>query len=182
MEQQVIDLGIRLAEALAKNTASAVITKIKSIKTKKDDKEIINQLEEIIQELISDKNELTQIAQAYQQELSAQKISDTELNYITESFVPKLKEFIAASGNNPDLTNAIDILSPLVSKETLTIFQLLGFNFKRAIGEPLTELIQQMILTNLPPDAELQKMQLEVQLETIKALSNNPELITKLGN
>lgn len=62
MEQQVIDLGIRLAEALAKNTASAVITKIKSIKTKKDDKEIINQLEEIIQELISDKNELTQIA------------------------------------------------------------------------------------------------------------------------
>lgn len=80
------------------------------------------------------------------------------------------------------MTNAIDILSPLVSKETLTIFQLLGFNFKRAIGEPLTELIQQMILTNLPPDAELQKMQLEVQLETIKALSNNPELITKLGN
>ncbi|QMT30822.1 hypothetical protein [Alysiella filiformis] len=182
MEQQLIDLGIRLAEALAKNTASAVATKIKLIKTKEDDKERINELEEIIQELISDKNELTQIAQAYQQELSAQKISEAELNYITESFIPKLQEFIQASGNNQELMNAMSILAPLVSKETLTIFQLLGFNFKKAIGEPLTEVVQQMILTKLPPNAEMQKMQLEVQLETVKALRNNPKLITKLGN
>ena len=62
MEQQIIELGVRLAETLTKNTASAILTKIQLIKTKKDDKETINQLEEIIQDLIADKNELTQIA------------------------------------------------------------------------------------------------------------------------
>ena len=56
MEQQLIDLGVRLSEALLKNTASAISTKIKAIKSKKEDKETINELEEIILELISDKN------------------------------------------------------------------------------------------------------------------------------
>ena len=69
MDQQLIDLGVKLSEALVKNTASAIFTKIKASKAKKDDKETINELEEIIQDLISDKNELLQISQAYQQEL-----------------------------------------------------------------------------------------------------------------
>ncbi|HDR1586374.1 TPA: hypothetical protein QB446_001944, partial [Pasteurella multocida] len=89
MEQQLIELGIKLSEALAKNTASAIFTKVKAIKAKKDDKETINELEEIIQELISDKNELLQISQAYQQELTAQKITDTEIEYITQKLIPK---------------------------------------------------------------------------------------------
>ncbi|QMT40772.1 hypothetical protein [Neisseria shayeganii] len=178
MEQQIIELGVRLTEALAKNSASTISTKIKAIKTKKDDKETINELEEIIQDLISDKNELMQIAQAYQQEISAQKISETELNYITESLIPKLYEFMTASGqSNQELSNMRNILSPLVSKETLTILQLLGFNFKKAIGEPLTSLVQQIILTKLPPNPELQKLQLEMQLELLR---RNPETFSDL--
>ncbi|MGC6356894.1 hypothetical protein ACMXZC_03815, partial [Pasteurella multocida] len=95
----------------------------------------INELEEIIQELISDKNELLQISQAYQQELTAQKITDTEIEYITQKLIPKLQELSIATGHNID---AVRIFSPIISKETLTILQLLGFNFRKAIGEPLT--------------------------------------------
>ena len=174
MEQQIIELGVRLAETLTKNTASAILTKIQLIKTKKDDKETINQLEEIIQDLIADKNELTQIAQAYQQEISAQKINEGELNYITSSFIPKIQSLMEASGqSSEELNNAVKILSPLVSKETLTILQLLGFNFKKAIGEPLT---REMILTKLPLDTELQKLQMQIQLEQLRLISQNPEL------
>ena len=38
MEPQLIDLGIRLSEALVRNTASAISTKVKALKSKKDDK------------------------------------------------------------------------------------------------------------------------------------------------
>ena len=168
MEQQLIDLGVRLSEALLKNTASAISTKIKAIKSKKEDKETINQLEEIIQELISDKNELLQISQAYQQELMAQKITDKEIEYITKELIPKLQELVRATGGN-NVDEMVRILSPLISKETLTILQLLGFNFRKAIGEPLTMLLEKLILSRMPMDPNIQA---EIQLETIKALQN----------
>ncbi|MDO5054920.1 MAG: hypothetical protein Q4D86_06310 [Pasteurella oralis] len=163
MEQQLIELGIKLSEALARNTASAIFTKVKAIKAKKDDKETINELEEIIQELISDKNELLQISQAYQQELTAQKITDTEIEYITQKLIPKLQELSIATGHNIDDT--VRIFSPIISKETLTILQLLGFNFRKAIGEPLTILLEKMILSKLPVDPAVQA---EFQLELLK--------------
>lgn len=168
MEQQLIDLGVRLSEALLKNTASAISTKIKAIKSKKEDKETINELEEIIQELISDKNELLQISQAYQQELMAQKITDKEIEYITKELIPKLQELVRATGGN-NVDEMVRILSPLISKETLTILQLLGFNFRKAIGEPLTMLLEKLILSRMPMDPNIQA---EIQLETIKALQN----------
>ncbi|MBF1223362.1 MAG: hypothetical protein HXM21_09530 [Haemophilus influenzae] len=168
MEQQLIDLSVRLSEALLKNTASAISTKIKAIKSKKEDKETINELEEIIQELISDKNELLQISQAYQQELMAQKITDKEIEYITKELIPKLQELVRATGGN-NVDEMVRILSPLISKETLTILQLLGFNFRKAIGEPLTMLLEKLILSRMPMDPNIQA---EIQLETIKALQN----------
>lgn len=163
MEQQLIDLGIKLSEALVKNTASSIFTKIRAVKAKKDDKETINELEEIIQELIADRNELLQISQAFQQELMAQKITDNEIEYITQQFIPKLQELAKVTGGNVD--EMVRILSPLISKETLTILQLLGFNFRKAIGEPLTVLLEKMILSKLPIDPAVQT---ELQLELLK--------------
>ncbi|MEG9474747.1 hypothetical protein V5G99_01490 [Bibersteinia trehalosi] len=163
MEQQLIDLGIKLSEALVKNTASSIFTKIRAVKAKKDDKETINELEEIIQELIADRNELLQISQAFQQELMAQKITDNEIEYITQQFIPKLQELAKVTGGNVD--EMVRILSPLISKETLTILQLLGFNFRKAIGEPLTILLEKMILSKLPMDPAVQT---ELQLELLK--------------
>lgn len=34
----------------------------------------------------------------------------------------------------------------------LTVLQLVGFNFKRALGEPLTVLVQKFIATQIPAD------------------------------
>lgn len=176
MEQQLIDLGIKLSESLAKNTASAIFTKIKAIKARKDDRETINELEEIIQELISDKNELLQISQAFQQELMAQKITEVEIEYITQKLMPKLQELAKVTGSNVD--EMVNILSPVISKEALTILQLLGFNFRKAIGEPLTILLEKLILSKLPLSIEKQA---EIQLETIKALQN-PNAAKALNN
>jgi len=178
LEQQVAALGIRLGEAVLRNTVSAISNKIQTVKAKKNDKETINELEEIINELQADKIELTQIAQAYEQEFVAQQISQEEIEYITKSFIPVLKKLIeqTSSGENSaaaaNIEEAIDVLTPLLSVETLTVLQLLGFNFKKAIGEPLTLLLQKFITSKVPVDPqsnlELNKLALIYNTEALK--------------
>ena len=105
----------------------------------------------------------------------AHKISDKEIDYITQELIPKLQALAKATGGNVD--EIARVLSPVISKETFIILQLLGFNFRKAIGEPLTTLVEKAILSKLPLDHQIQA---EIQLETIKALQN-PNAAKALG-
>ncbi len=160
MAQQIADLGVRLGETAVRNTAGAIADRIKTVKAKRDDKATIHELEEIIYSLIDDKNEVVQIAQAYEQEFVAQKISQKDIEYITNSFIPVLKKLIEQASNDENsaaaanIEKALDGLTPLLSVETLTVLQLLGFNFKQAIGEPLTLLLQKFITSKVPVDPQ----------------------------
>ena len=178
VDPQIADLGIRLGETAIRNTAGAIADRIQTAKAKRSDKETINELEEIINSLISDKNELVQIAQAYEQEFVAQQISEEDIEYITTSFIPVLKDLIeqTSSGENSaaaaNIEEAIDVLTPLLSVETLTVLQLVGFNFKKAIGEPLTLLLQKFITSKAPVDpqsnTEYNKLVMTFNIELLK--------------
>src|SRR5258708_26929781 len=85
LAQQVTDLGIRLGEAGIRNTAVVVYDKIRAVKAKNNAQETTHELEEIISNLIFDKDELIGIAPAYKQELVAQQISQENIEYITKS-------------------------------------------------------------------------------------------------
>jgi hypothetical protein len=157
VEPQIANLGIKLGEAALRNTVGAVSDKVKLVKARKNDKEIINELEEIINSLIADKNELVRIGEAYGQELVAQQISQDNIEYITESFIPRLKELVDLTTSDNTAANIekfVDALKPLLSVEMLTVLQLVGFNFKRAIGEPLTLLLQKTITSKVPADPQ----------------------------
>jgi hypothetical protein len=52
------------------------------------------------------------------------------------------------------MERSLDVLAPFLSVETLTILQLVGFNFKRALGEPLTMLLQKFITSKVPADPQ----------------------------
>ena len=176
--QQIADLGIRLGEAGIRNTAGVVYDKIRTAKAKNNAQETIHELEEIISNLIFDKDELIGIAQTYKQEFVAQQISEGDIEYITTSFIPVLKELIeqTSSGENSaaaaNMEKAIDSLAPLLSVEMLTVLQLVGFNFKKAIGEPLTLLLQEFITSKVPADPqstlELNKLALTYNTEALK--------------
>jgi hypothetical protein len=140
---------------------------------------IIEELEEIVYDLIDDKNELKRIADAYQEKFVAQQISQEEIEYITKSIIPVLKKLIdqASSDENSALAAAnmektLDVLTPLLSVQTLTVLQLLGFNFKQAIGEPLTLLLQKFITSKAPADPqstfEHNKLMMAFNLEVAK--------------
>lgn len=177
IDPQLVDLGIRLGEAGARNTASMILDKIRVAKTKKGEKETINELEEIINNLIADKNELVQIAQAYKQELVAQQISEKDIKYITTNVVPVLKQLSQQTSSGPssgtaNMEQTIDTLAPLLSVEALTVLQLIGFNYKQAIGEPLTLLLQKLIISKAPVnpqgDLEYAKLTLQHDVERLK--------------
>ena len=173
------NLGIKLGEAALRNSAGAVLDRIKSVKARRNDKETINELEELINSLIADKNELVQIAEAYKQELVAQQISQDNIQYITESFIPRLEELIEKTSSGAtaaSVQQGLDGLKPLLSVEMLTVLQLIGFNFKQAIGEPLTLLLQKFITSKVPQNPvnqlEVNKLTLAFNVELAKIAQN----------
>lgn len=177
--QDIADLGARLSEATVRNTAGAIRDKVKAIKTNREQRAQIQELEEIIDDLIDDKHELKQIAEAYQEKFVAQQISQEEIEYITQTLIPVLRELVAkTSGDGNTAANAVsmekslDMVESLLSVEMLTVLQLVGFNFKQAIGEPLTLLLQKFILSKAPiepqSNAEYAKLSMAFNLEVAK--------------
>lgn len=158
MEDQAIKLAAALATAVSNNTVNAISDRIKVARANRDKDRAITALEEIINDLQSDKNELIRIAQAYEQEFVSQKITERELQYITDNVLPLLNKLIPQNQKE-----TLEQIKSLVSVETLSIMQLLGFNYKKAVGEPLTVLLQKTIESKLPPDPALkQKLQLAI--------------------
>lgn len=186
--QMLADLGVKLAESTVRNTAGAVIDKVSWVKAKRDDKQTIRELEDIINNLLDDKSELVRIAQAYEQELVSQKISDDDIMYITDALVPLIEKFIEKIEDEDEKAKSqgyLDIIKSVVSKEMITVMQLIGFNFKRALGEPLTILIQRMIEVKTPiNDLELKRLNVinsNLSIEVSKDAEATARLIKLLG-
>lgn len=176
IDPQILELGTRLAEAAARNGASLVTDRVRGLLAsgKKDD--AIAGLEQLVSELVADKNEMTRIAQAYQSELVAQRLNSGDVQYIANTVVPLLEQFAESMGGaeGAKFRTSIEGMKPLLSVETVNILQLLGFNFRRAIGEPLTELVAHLISARTQEPNALQVENLKNQ-QAMAALAMDPE-------
>lgn len=144
-------LASTLAEVAVRNTASAVSSRIQAFRARRDNEAVINELIELVNELISDKAQVISIAQAFEQELAGQRMSDDEIAYITEKLMPTAERLAEkAMSDSSEVSEFMGMLKGLVSSETMTILQLVGFNFKQAIGQPLTQLVERLILARVP--------------------------------
>lgn len=139
IDPTVTEALVRLAEVAARNTASAIQTRVQTARAAKQNENTINELAEIINQLVDDRMELMSIANVLREQLVAQTITEDEIAYITQKLIPTA-ETLMKLGGGEDL-EALDALKTLVSIETLTVLQLVGFNFKAAVGEPLTEVV-----------------------------------------
>lgn len=167
VDPHITELGVQLADVGVRNSVASVSGRIKSVKSKKQDAETINALSEIVNDLLADRNDLVQIARGYEQILDAQRISEENITYITENILPIIRRLAAASGD-PEADKMIDFLQPILSVETITVLQLIGFNFKEAIGEPLTKLLARFISSKTPASSadasEANKLHLQLQI------------------
>ena len=101
--------------------------------------------DEIINQILSERQEAVTIAQAYKEELDKVVISDEDIKHLhnTVSKILEILKIVTPDNRNLD---SIEQLKELISIDTLKTMQLLGFNYKRAIGEPLTSLCSDAIL------------------------------------
>ena len=136
--QMMTEMGVSLTELVAKGTASAVTKKVRAIKDVKDAERIRTTYDSILNEVLQEREEAVRIAQAYKAELDRIEISDEDIQHL-HSTVSKVLDMLKVL--SPDLqTDEFAAIKELIGVDTLKTMQLLGFNYKAAIGEPLTKL------------------------------------------
>ena len=145
---ELVALGASLAELAVKGTATAVSTKIKAIRAEKNTDKVRNTYDEILLE----RDEAIRIAQSYKSELEKVVISDEDIQHLhnTVSNILEIIKSIQIANALPKGEDEIakvksqvesyEQIKELISVDTLKTMQLLGFNYKAAIGEPLTEI------------------------------------------
>lgn len=183
MDPHLIDLSTRLAEVAVRSTATSIGAKITAVKSSRDDKKIIAEMNDLIYDLLEDKQELESIAKAYQEEFVAQKLSDEDLEFISNTVLPMLKQFLQEIARTQDdenekqktlkLIESLDAFKSLLSIQTLNVLQLIGFNFKQGIGEPLTDLLKNIINgSNKNRLEKYNELALERELEILKIVQD----------
>lgn len=171
---EINQLVATLAELSLQNSATAVSSRIRAWRSRTDNEAVINELIELVNELISEKAEIVSVAHALEQQVSTQRISEAEITYITEKLIPTAERLVAKTSSDEDVSETVEILKEIVSTETLIILQLVGFNFKQAIGQPLTELVERSILGQVPnpPSEELQALTLKHESALFEVLTD----------
>jgi len=172
LDPQLAGLAARLAELGARGTVSGIQARITTSKSSKQDRHTIETLEEIVDELISERTEILRIAQAFEEELVAERISDEDIGFITNQFAPKMEQLLDLAGSDANPDEIRKMIEVLVSRETVKVLQVLGFNFRDAVGRPLTDLVARFISARGPVEpnssANTQQLLLESQISLAK--------------
>lgn len=141
----LVEIGTRLTELAVRGTVSAVSKRIKALRLEKDIEMIRNKYDEIVNELLAEREEAIRIAQFYKSELERYQISDEDIEHLHRT-ISNVLDILREFGPEAPI-DAFERLKELVNVDTLKTMQLLGFNYKAAIGEPLTQVCAQAILS-----------------------------------
>lgn len=133
------EMATNLTALAVKGTATAVHSKIESVKNERNAETLRNTYDELINQLLSEREESIRIAQAYKEELEKVVISDSDIEHLHNT-VSMVLEIIKTMSPQNQSIDSIGQLKNLISVDVLKTMQLLGFNYKAAIGEPLTKL------------------------------------------
>ncbi|QFR24967.1 hypothetical protein [Schleiferilactobacillus harbinensis] len=106
-------------------------------------------------ELVDQKADALDIARQYKEQLDKVTISDNDI----ESLHRTLEKVVgivmnsnlgeADSVEKQEMRKSFDSLVEMLNSDTLRTLQLLGYNYKKAIGEPLTQVTSEFILSKL---------------------------------
>lgn len=137
MTAALVEMGITLSGLILKGTATKIDTKIKSLKEEHDANKLRSEYDEIVNQLLAERADVLRIAQSYQTELERYQISDKDIEHLHKTVEAVLKIFKEMNPQTP--IDSFEKFNELISVDTLKAMQLLGFNYKAAIGEPLTQ-------------------------------------------
>lgn len=142
--QTLSQLAVSLGKLAAESTASAVSAKIRSLREEKNADAVRNAYDELVSQLLNERSEAILIAQSYKAELDKVQISDEDIKSLDITVGYVLDVLADMSSTDEDQRRSqrqlMEQFRQLINADTLRTMQLLGFNYKAAIGEPLTEL------------------------------------------
>ncbi|WP_314679925.1 hypothetical protein [uncultured Granulicatella sp.] len=145
----LVKAGAELLSLTIKGTTTLINAKITSLREEKSAEKLRNSYEEIINELLSERELAIRIAQAYKEEYERVNIDDKDIEYLHNTLVKVIELLFSFSGTNTEEQENLLNLVGLLNKDTLKTMQLLGFNYKEAIGLPLTEVCSDAIRNKL---------------------------------
>lgn len=108
----IAEMGISLASLVAKSTVSAVNSKIKALKIEKDVDAIRAKYDEIVNELLLEREEAVRIAQAYKAELDRIEISDEDIVHLHNT-VERVLELLKKMNSDIPLESIEQIKEPM---------------------------------------------------------------------
>lgn len=176
--KELLTLGASLSELAIKGTAITISSKIKAIKEERNAEKIRNTYDEIVNELLAERQEAIRIAQVYKSEFEKVSISDEDIHHLhntVERVLEIIKEMQIASGSGDELPKQLEEFEQIkefISVDTLKTIQLLGFNFKAAIGEPLTMILRNWILSKVVEVDRLRDFERMVTPQMVEILKN----------
>lgn len=147
VETEIANAGVQLAVIASTNIAGSISNRFQANRAKKTLDEACNSYEEIINKLIAERSQIIAIAQTYEAELKRYTLSDEDIEHLQNTAGAAL-DALAKFSPESDLSAFISLKS-LISVDTLKAMQLLGFDYKKAIGDPLTEACARAIKNGL---------------------------------
>jgi archaellum component FlaC len=138
------EMATNLTTLAVKGTATVIHRKIESVKNEKNIDIVRTSYDEIVNQLLSEREDAIRIAQAYKEELDKVVISDEDIIHLHNT-VSKILEIFKQMSPQTESIKSFEQLKELIGIDTLKTMQLLGFNYKAAIGEPLTEVCSNAI-------------------------------------
>lgn len=151
-------LADKLLELQSQNIGSSLDLKVREVSLERDNDLLKNKFADLINLLIKENSDLRSIAAYYKGLYDAITLNEDELIKIKSAILNIInlfnneKDDNAKSGKNEGIEKMID---DLLNEQNLTTLQLIGFNYKKAIGEPLTEIFNSWIKSYIEDDKKI---------------------------
>lgn len=147
--ESVVNAGIELGILAVKGTTAKINSKIQSMKTEREADKLRSAYDDIVNELIIERAEALRIAQIYKEEYEKVTIKDEDIEYLHNTLIRIISLFSSFGNVTEEQTVSFQQMAELLNKDTLKTMQLLGFNYREAIGESLTEVCANTIKSKL---------------------------------
>lgn len=144
----VINLSSKILEVRGKTSYAWLEGKRAKVQVAKNTEEIKQVYEEVIAQFSQANAEFEMIAREYKDMYEQVSISDDDIEFLYNT-LSDLIDFFAKE--DPQQAEALKSIIRLINKDMLKTMQLLGFNYREAIGVPLTNACAEFITNKLVP-------------------------------
>ncbi len=149
--------------------------RLQELKEEKNPDKLRTSYDEIVNEVLQERSKAVMIAQHYKSDLENIVINDSDIDHLQKTLQSFFDLIIQSYEFELDPQNeehvkmleayrqGLNSLSKMVNANNMKTLLLMGFDFKEAIGRPMTELCAQSIRNSMADEQEMKKNEEELK-------------------